>query len=388
MLENVKKIDKKLLAMVGVVLVFIILIIAIIILTSLTTGGSISFEKIEEKLETAAQSYCKDNDSLLPKEVGESTEIESSTLVSNGYIKDLSEYTDEDVVCSAKVIVAKTMDGYDYVANLDCDDDYETIFLADKLIEEVVTSGDGLYAMEDVVTPGTKVNLGIDEDGYDLATNELMSGYIYRGENLKNYIQLDGETFRIVKIDGNKDFSVTTIKSKGNGSYDNRYNDEKGQNAGINDYTISRAYENITGIYNSESKSGQIIQKAAPKNICIASRNNDDTATDGSIECREVMKNQFYSLIPVFDIMNASLSEKCDTTTSKDCSNYNFLSTSVTYWTLTPNDQNTYSAYKMSGSISSSFTNNDLHYKVLYYLSNRLVYVSGTGTKDDPYIVK
>ena len=65
------------------------------------------YEKIENKLETAAEKYLKDNDSLLPKKIGQTAEVSSDNLVSGGYISDLTEYTEEGVICSAKVIVSQ-----------------------------------------------------------------------------------------------------------------------------------------------------------------------------------------------------------------------------------------------------------------------------------------
>lgn len=391
MLENIKKIDKKLLIMVGVLFSVILIIVIAFIAMSLSTGGTLSFEKIENKLETAAKNYYKDNDSSLPKEIGETTEIESSTLVSGGYISDLSEYTEENVVCSGKVLVGKIEDGYDYVASLDCGDEYKTEFLYEKLIKDVTTSGNGLYKMEDVVKLGSSSDLGIDEDDYDLSSNELMSGYIYRGENVKNYIELNGTKFQIVKIDGNNDFTVTIVKTKLKGAYDDRYNSDIEKDYGINDYEMSRAHEIIGEAYASLDKSSILKSKITRKNICIGARSEDETSTDGSVECSKVMKNQSYSLIPAFDIMNASLSENCSTTIDKECGNYNYLisnNSHKNYWTATPSLENSYEAYRIMNGLASYRANYTTIYKYVYYLSNRLIYVSGTGTESDPYIVK
>ena len=87
MLENIKKVDKKLLTMMGIIVGVIVIIIIAVIVVALTTGGSLSYEKIENKLASAAESYCNDNDDKLPKIVGDEIRIEASTLVSGGYIK-------------------------------------------------------------------------------------------------------------------------------------------------------------------------------------------------------------------------------------------------------------------------------------------------------------
>ena len=164
MLESIKKVDKKIITMMGLIIGVIVIIIIAVIVVALTTGGNLSFEKIENKLAKAAESYCNDNSDKLPKIVGDEVRIDTSTLVSGGYIKDLSEYTDDGVSCSAEVIVGKTPNGYDYVTSLDCGKSYKTEFLAKKLKENVVTSGNGLYQL----TAPTE-ELGTDESGYDLS---------------------------------------------------------------------------------------------------------------------------------------------------------------------------------------------------------------------------
>lgn len=388
MLESMKKADKKIIIMggmiVGVILLFVIAIVAV----SLSSGGKISFEKIEKKMVEAAEKYYKDNEDALPEKIGKSVEIDSDELVSEGYLKDLSEYTEEGVVCSGKVIVGKTESDYDYVASLDCDDEYKTEFLADKLIsEKVVTSGTGLYKMDEVVEYGT--TLGMDEDGYDLSSNELMSGYIYRGENPDNYVKIEGDNhlYRIVKIDGNKDITLVSLYKKTKGEFDTNYNSESGENDGVYDYENTNAYNVLKEHYRNESNEF-LKSKVASKNICIGARSIDETVTDGSVECSVVLKDQVISLIPAFDIMNASLSDSCESTISKECQNYNYLTKDIRTWSLTPTTDNTYTGYRVNSGLISAKLKDSTTFTHVYYLSNRVVYESGTGTENDPFIIK
>lgn len=389
MLESMKA-DKKVLIMGGMVLGIIAIFVIAIIVIKLSSGGTLSYEKIENKLETAAEKYLKDNDSLLPKKIGQTAEVSSDNLVSGGYISDLTEYTEEGVICSAKVIVGKyDEDKYDYVADLDCGDAYKTQFLADYLIEEdSVTSGNGLYKMEDVVEIGEP--LGIDDDGYDLSTNDLLKGYIYRGEAVNNWVMIDKLKYRIVKIDGNNDLMVVSVNQKVKGKFDDRYNSESQKEWGINKYALSRAYENITNDYNknTEKEDSVLASKVAAKNVCIGARNADETITDGSIECSEVLKDQTYSLLPMFDVMNASLAEECSTTISTECVNYNYLTSGTSFWTMTPSPENTYSGYRVGKKIEHSRTDINSVFKYVVYLSNRVKFDGGTGTESDPYIIK
>ena len=380
MLESIKKVDKKIIIMFGVMIAIVLVIIIALIVLSLSGGGTLSFEKIETKLVSAAESYYDDNEDKLPAKIGESKEIKVDTLVKEGYISALSEYTEEGVKCDAKVIVAKIENGYDYVAALDCGKEYKTVFLADYLKEKVVTSGSGLYQ----VTPPT-TDLGTDADGYNLSSNELLSGYVYRGEKVNNYIQVGNVVYRIVRIDGNNDFTVVTTNNSSKGVYDDRHNNNT---QGINDYTKSRVQEALAEKYTGLKIDGFIKSKSVTKDVCIGARSTTDTTKDGSTECKVVMKDQNCSLLPVYEILNASLSDECQKTTDAACRNYNYLMSTGTFWTMTPTDKNTYSAYISGGKMSSMETYEDYAYKYVYYLSSRLVYESGTGTEADPFIVK
>jgi hypothetical protein len=369
--------------MMGIIIGIIVIIIIAVIVVSLTAGRTLSYAKIENKLETAASNYCEDNDDKLPKKVGDEVIIETSTLVSGGYIKDLSEYTDENVSCNANVIVGKTQSGYDYVAALDCGNDYKTSFFVDKLKENIVTSGNGLYQL----TPPSE-SLGLDESGYDLSSNELLTGYAYRGENVNNYIKIGKDEYRIVKIDGNGDIMIVTTKTKLKGPFDNRYNISTDKNSGINDYSVSRAYESIAEQYEEISENSLIKEKGVSKDVCIGPRNANDTTKDGSSECKMVMKDQLYSLLSAYDILYASLSKDCIKTTDESCSNYNFLTVNSGGWTMTPSPENTYMAYKINNGLYAEKIEKTGSFSYVFYLSNRVKYESGTGTASDPYILK
>ena len=95
-------------------------------------------------------------------------------------------------------------------------------------------------------------------------------------------------------------------------------------------------------------------------------------------------------LITASEFMAASLDENCTTTTSKSCTNYNFLATySSTSWALTALSDDTKSALRYSrnglrkteASISSKLN-------LTAFISKRAFYKSGTGTLTDPYIMK
>ena len=88
--------------------------------------------------------------------------------------------------------------------------------------------------------------------------------------------------------------------------------------------------------------------------------------------------------------MNASLDVNCTETTSRSCQNYNYLTdTKNSWWTLTPVAENTHRVYKFSyGYLASSSLTNDSRVRAVLYLSENVIYAGGTGTLEEPYIVK
>ena len=85
-----------------------VIVVIIIVLLLFIGGGSknLSFEEIENRIVTSGKSYYEDNEDKLPKK-GQ-IELNVSTLVSEGYMNELSTYTEEGTSCSGKLIVTKT----------------------------------------------------------------------------------------------------------------------------------------------------------------------------------------------------------------------------------------------------------------------------------------
>ena len=84
---------------------------------------------------------------------------------------------------------------------------------------------------------------------------------LYASEVVNNYIMIDKVKYRIVKIDGNGDIMVVTTSTRERGVFDDRFNLETGENSGINDYSVSRAHESLTTLYNELNEDGLIKQK-------------------------------------------------------------------------------------------------------------------------------
>lgn len=357
---------KKLLIIAGAIVGLIILIIVVLLL--INSFKKNTYQDVENKVLEAAKKYYSDNEKLLPKDVNGEVSINSSTLVAGGYLKELNELApNKNSNCTATVTVTNINQSYRYIAKLKCGKDYETTTLKDKIIsnEPPVISGQGLY--------------------------EMNGGYVFRGDNPNNNLKLSGKNWRIVKIED--DYVEIILDEKlFNSVWDDRYNSERGQGDGINDYKVSRANDYITNLYNDESLvSNNSKSIVASHNLYVGKRSIDNTYNDGSIEKSEVLENKYAGLLPIFDFINASLDTNCVAPNTQACANYNYLTSfKYNWWTMTANADNTYKVYRINsnGKISDSRANTSTYIRPVLYLAKDAIYVSGNGTKDNPYIAK
>ena len=217
---------KRLMKMMAFIIAGAILLIFILFILSLFTKKNYEYEDIEEVLTTAAEAYFKDYPDSLPANDGDIVEIDSSNLVAAGKMKDLSEYLQEGVTCSGTVQVEKSGSEYLYTPFLNCGDNYSTVELSKKIVndDDIVTAGDGLYSRG--------------------------GSYYFRGEYVNNYVKMDNSLWRIVKV--TSDDNIVLIHADGleySQPWDNRYNESRLYESGINKYSISRVREYLDRIY-------------------------------------------------------------------------------------------------------------------------------------------
>ena len=87
--------------------------------------------------------------------------------------------------------------------------------------------------------------------------------------------------------------------------------------------------------------------------------------------------------------MNASLDENCTHAESESCYNYNYLSESGNgWWTVTGVADNSQDVYYVANSMMDTYANSTKSARLYAHLDSNVTYVSGTGTYDDPYILK
>ena len=362
---------KKLMRIMLIVVGVLVLLLVVILIISLFSNGNKTYEEIEEDLKNAAMEYYEVQSGLLPREEGETVTVRASALIDAGYMKPLSELR-EGENCSGRVEVTKIGDNMVYTPYLDCGDNYTTKELYKAVLEQgIVTSGNGLYDMN-----GEKV---------------------YRGDNVNNYVQLDNQMFRIVKV--TSDNKILLILNEMDSTlstyYDDRYNPDRMFNSGFNDYRISRIYEYLDRLYNNKLSvtilSSNDKTKLTPFNLCIGKRASTDTTNNNSLECSDVLENQMIGLLTASDFMNASLDANCRATTNKSCQNYNYLRLRETeWWLVTSNSLNNYEAYvvKSAGYIDENQPSGYKKVRPTVMLNNNVMIKSGDGSASNPFVLK
>lgn len=367
---------KKLLFLILGIIVFVVVIFVVAFMIGKVRNSSLTFREIEDKLTEAAEEYFEDNSEALPlSEDEKNIEVTVSTLVSEGYLKELSSYQEDDTaICDGSVKVTKTSDYYRYAPYLDCGDKYRTIYLYEKILDNIVTSEDGLYKT---------TQYSVDK--------QSVTRYIYRGEYVYNYVLIDDVLWRIVKL--NEDNTITLIRAQfienelNKVVWDNRYNiDTKGYD-GINNFDDSRIRRTLDKYYDDFST--ELKTKLVLTNNCVGTRLRKDSKNDGSIECSKLAEPTYVSLLPIYDYINASIDKNCKSVNDLSCSNYNYLvKYSEPWWTLTVNKNYDTTAYVVSNSASRVAFTKSNYVRMVVTLNDNIIYSGGSGKKSDPFLLK
>lgn len=354
---------KKLLILAGIIVGAVVVIIIGLLIFHAITNNKPSYDGIEKKVLTAAKKYYKANETLLPDN-GQQISIDDSALTAAGYLKSMSELTSKlNATCTAKVVVTNKEGKYRYTALLDCGEKYSSKTFAEYLKTKVgtVTTGQGLYEMN----------------------GEL----VFRGETPNNYVRFSGKMYRIVKVTDNNVVLIYNEKV-GRGTWDNRFNNARNNNDGINDYAVSRISESLNNLTIVKDEFKELLQ---PHTLYIGKRAQSDMYNDGSIEKSNILENQTYGLLPLYDYINASLDSNCVSAATNSCANYNYLNKyDYNWWTLTADMESTHKVYRIdfSGKVDLLRAASGGYIRPVIYLVSDVLYASGNGTAKNPYIVK
>ncbi len=370
--QNKDEFKKKIIKYMIVVVAVIVILLLLLQIISKFSSKKYTTEDVEKIMQTAAENYFKDYPYNLPQEDNQTVEISVDNLVAAKKMNSLRDYFGKNVNCTGTVQVTKLSSNYSYSPYLICDNQTSTKKFAVSLTEDnnIVTSGYGLYRM-----------------GND---------YVFRGEKVNNYVQLDNELWRIVRVNGDNTILLTLANTTNYGySYDDRYNVEKDYDSGINNYATSRIKELLDTIYAQEndeqmkaifSKNDKV--RLVPFDLCIGKMNTKDSTHNNSLECSQKISTKI-GLLTVSDFMNASIDTGCTTTTSRSCKNYNYLTDYYSYWLVTANSENSYTSFAvLENIIDVAETNKYYGLRPVVTLSSSVVVVGGDGSLNNPYTVR
>ena len=330
-----------------------------------------TYNEIESIMINAATNYYEENKSKLPSNSGDSININADTLINKEYMKSFNDYLkDKEASCTGSINVTKVNKQYRYTPLLECDKDYKTETLVEviKKKNKLVTSGDGLYELN----------------------NEL----VFRGEEPKNNIEFVGYSWKIVKITDDRLLLILNepINEDEPRAWDDRYNNQKDDDCGINDYPVSRIYEFLKSLYNGKQLFNNEDKLLITNyDLYIGKRKDEDRDKSGSLEKSRILENQYIGLLPAYDFMNASLDTNCNRTDSFSCKNYNYLTNYLkNWWLLTGDASNTYKIYKNSNhnNIFTVSANTEAYVRPVITLVSDAIYISGNGTTNKPYKFK
>ena len=179
--------------------------------------------------------------------------------------------------------------------------------------------------------------------------------------------------------------------------WDNRYNESRIYESGINKYSISRLREYLDRVYAEPvEEDGEVIlsnkdkAKLVSYNLCTGKRSPDSETKDNTEECKEVLKDQKLGLLTLSDYLYTSLDPNCKSANTRSCMNYNYLSIGEEWWLVTANSEDSSTAYKVDrdGEIKADITATYSKVRPVIYLNSKVLLKKGTGTLKDPYVLK
>ena len=342
-----------------------VIVIILLVLISSCSSSDGSYESIEQKMVSAAKNYYASHEKNLPKEENGTVKVTINTLIEAELLKEVKDPKNKDQDCSGYVEVTKVGKEYSYTPFLVCKGNYEPKYLTD-IIKSVKMDeyGNGVYTIND----------------------EL----VYRGDNVKNYVQFNNQLWRIVKVDSEGDIKLVLANyTEDPYPWDTAYNSDREDSVGITtDYLHTDIRKTLNDYYkNNFDKDSKA--KIVSKNLCVGKYLLTDTFSTEK-ECSIIKENEKIGLLTATDYQNASLDGKCITLESEECVNRNYLSDDINFstWLLTASSENSYRVYFLSRTIDETYASSEQRINPVIYVTNKMIIAEGKGTLEQPYIIK
>lgn len=347
----------------------IIVIILLVLISSCSSSGG-SYESIEQKMISAAKNYYASHEKSLPKEENGTVKVTINTLIEAELLKEVKDPKNKDQDCSGYVEVTKVGKEYSYTPFLVCKGNYEPKYLTDIVKES-------------------------KQDEYGNGVYEMGGEYVYRGDDVKNYVSFNNQLWRIVKVDSEGDIKLVLANyTEDTYSWDDAYNSDEKQYFGITtDYLHTSIRKSLNDYYKTNfDKDAKA--KIVSKNLCVGKYDVDDETTDAfnvEKECSIIKENEVIGLLVPTDYKNASLDSGCIYLDNYECGNRNYLSNDEEFnsWLLNSTSKDTYnvlSLYNSEIQLSRASNLNRLNYVV--NISSKSIVAYGKGTHSNPYIIK
>lgn len=343
----------------------IIIIILLIVISSCSSHRSSSktYSSIEDDMVNAAKEYYSSRSNKLPNEES-SIKVTVGTLIEAELLNEIKDPKNKNQTCDGYVQVKKVDDDYVYIPFLTCKDNYEPEYLTDKIKNSKLDEyGNGVYQMN--------------------------GEYVYRGDDVKNFVLFNDQVWRIVKVDSNGNIELVYDEDKNvyKTAWDSKYNSEVNRNYGVNtDYLLSDIRKYLVDFYENNF-SDESKAKIISKNICIGTKKIDE-ADDISKEC-SITRDEKVGLLVISDYTRASLDRECTRYDVPSCINRNYFSRSdIDTWLLNAVSDNNYEVYYMSGNIGVARASMNRKVYPVIYLSNDTMVLDGDGTYKNIYKVK
>jgi len=343
----------------------ILLIVILVILNACSVGGYGSYDDIENSMVKAAKKYYETNKNLLPTQNDGTVKVTISTLIDAEVLDDFKDPKDSSKSCSGYVEVTKIDEEYSYMPFLTCEGNYEPEYLYEK----VKTSGQ-------------------DELGNGIY--EMNGEYVYRGDDVDNYVKFENLLWRIVKVDSSNDVKLVLVtKLEENYAWDTSYNSSRKESTGnTTNYLITDIRKSLNQIYDSiivSDKKALVVSK----NLCVGKyAQNDNYSVEK--ECSVIKENEKIGLLNLTDFQRASLDTACVNLENGECINRNYMveSGEIRTWSLNATTENTYKVFNINSGISLSSAHNAKRINPVIYISSKAITNAGDGSMENPYIIK
>ena len=104
--------------------------------------------------------------------------------------------------------------------------------------------------------------------------------------------------------------------------------------------------------------------------------------------CNNTYDDLYIGLINVKEVLEPSLDKNCTTTYAISCTNYNYLNRINTGWTLNVSNEKSYLVFNSNGgAISTRNASSSNTIRPVININSNILYKSGTGTNEDPYVI-